>query len=198
MPYSGVRRGTDKRIIRTKKAIRTALFEITDTKDISDVTVSELARKAGVNRRTFYTHYASITKIVDEIEEELVDAIRGIALNFHSDNFRESVYGVFIKLNDIVSEDFDYYFRHLKLGTQGAFMARIREIIEELAQKIMKCGDNITHKQAKFAADFAVGGFVTAFFAWKTNNSAPLEEAARLASIAADECGKGVINKSAV
>lgn len=194
MPYSKARRGVDRRVIRTKKAIRAALFEITETKDISSITVSELARKAGVNRRTFYTHYASINEIVDEIEGELVDAIRGIALNFHDDNFRESVYGVFFKLNDIVSEDFDYYFRHLKFDMQGAFIESIREIIEELAKKLAKCGSKIPLERARFAATFAVGGFITSFFDWKTDNSTPLEEAARLISTAADECIKGLIS----
>lgn len=198
MPYSSVRSKTDKRVIRTKKAIRTALFEITDTKDISDVTVSELSRKAGVNRRTFYTHYASITEIVEEIEEELVDAIRGIALNFHYDNFRECVYGVFIKLDEIVSEDFHYYFRHLKMGMNGVFMTRVWEITQELAEKLMKCANDISAERAKFAAGFVVGGFITSFFEWKTEKSTTVEEAAKLVSVAADECVRGIFSKSTV
>lgn len=198
MPDSNVRRAVDRRVIRTKKSIKKALFEITEAKDISDVTVSELARKAGVNRRTFYTHYASITEIVDEIENELVDAIRDIALNFHEDNFRESIYNVFFKVNDIVSEDFDYYFRHLKLDLRGAFMVRMCEITDELAQKLMKCGKSISAEKAKFAAHFAVGGFITSFFAWKTDNAMPIEDAAKLVSAAADECVKGVILNKAV
>lgn len=188
MPYGKTRRGVDKRVVRTKKAIRTALFEITETKDISSVTVSELARKAGVNRRTFYTHYASITEIADEIEGELVDAIRGIALNFHDNNFRECVYNVFIKMNDIVSDDFDYYFRHLKMDMQGAFIERISEIINELAGKIAKSVGNISREKARYAAAFVVGGFITSFFEWKSNNDVPLEEAAKIIS-AASEAG---------
>lgn len=197
MPYGKAHSGVDKRVIRTKKAIRSALFEITETKDISNVTVSELARKAGVNRRTFYTHYAGITDIVDEVEKELVDAIRDIALNFHENNFRECIYDVFIKLNDIVSDDFDYCFRRLKLDFRGAFVERVHEIILELSNKIFKSVNNISLERAKFAATFAVGGFITAFFDWKSTQSEPLEKAAEIASIAAEECVKGVVKFSA-
>ncbi|MCH5204356.1 MAG: TetR/AcrR family transcriptional regulator [Oscillospiraceae bacterium] len=193
MSYSKAHSGVDRRVVRTKKAIRSALFEITETKDISSVTVSELARKAGVNRRTFYTHYAGITDIVEEVEEELVDGIRGIALNFHDNNLRECAYDVFVKLNDIVSDDFDYCFRRLKLDLQGAFVERIREIIDEFAQKIVKSAGNISFEKARFAASFAVGGFITAFFEWKTENSSAIEEAAKSVSIATEECVKGIV-----
>ena len=198
MPYGKAHSGIDKRVIRTKRSIRTALFEITETKDISNVTVSELARKAGVNRRTFYTHYAGITDIVDEVEGELVDAIRDIALNFHDNNFHECVYNVFLKLNDIVSDDFDYCFRRLKLDLQGAFVERIHEIIDEFAHKIVKSVNDISFEKARFAATFAVGGFITSFFEWKANNDETLENAAETVSNAAEACIRGLIKNTAV
>lgn len=197
MAYGKAHSGVDRRVVRTKKAIRSALFEITETKDISSVTVSELARKAGVNRRTFYTHYSGITDIVEEIEEELVEGIRDIALNFHDNNLRECVYDVFLKLNDTVSEEFDYCFRRLKLDLQGAFVERIREIIDELAQKIVKSAE-VSFEKARFAATFAVGGFITSFFEWKTDNTETLEKAAEIVSIATDECIKGIVGNGVV
>ncbi len=192
MAYSKARRGTDKRVVRTKRAIRTALFEIIETKDISSVTVSELARKAGVNRRTFYTHYVSITEIVDEIEEELVEALRTIVINFNENNFQEVIYDVFIKLNDIVTEDFDFYFRHLKMDIQGAFVGRINEIIDELSGKIVKSLTDIPFERAKLAATFAVGGFITAFFDWKNRKTLSLEETAKIVSAASEGCIKEI------
>lgn len=193
MPYGKNRHGVDKRVARTKKAIRTALFEIAETKDIASITVSELSRKAGVNRRTFYTHYTSITDIVNEIEGELVEALRGIVLNFRDNNFRECIYGVFIKLNELVSFDFDYYFRHLRFDMEGAFVERVSEIIDELAGKIVKSVGDISFEKARFAATYAVGGFITVFFEWKNKKIPTLEEAATYASFAAEESIKGVV-----
>ena len=57
------RNNSDKRVIRTKKAIRTALFKLMESKDIASITISELTTLANVNRRTFYTHYSNITAV---------------------------------------------------------------------------------------------------------------------------------------
>lgn len=58
---------TDRRVQRTKKALRRALFELLETCDYDSITISALAREAGVDRKTFYTHYRSIDDLVDEI-----------------------------------------------------------------------------------------------------------------------------------
>ena len=71
------RNNSDKRVIRTKKAIRTALFKLMESKDIASITISELTTLANVNRRTFYTHYSNITDILDETESEIVEAVGG-------------------------------------------------------------------------------------------------------------------------
>ena len=47
----------DKRIRRTKKILTEALIEILKEKNVMDVTVSELAKKADVTRTTFYQYY---------------------------------------------------------------------------------------------------------------------------------------------
>ena len=65
------RHNSDKRVIRTKKAIRNALFKMMETKELSHISISELTAGANVNRRTFYTHYSDITEILDEIEAAL-------------------------------------------------------------------------------------------------------------------------------
>ena len=47
--------------LKTKKAIRTAFAElIHENRELSKVTVSELVKRADINRGTFYNHYDSI------------------------------------------------------------------------------------------------------------------------------------------
>lgn len=61
----------DRRTARTRKALRDALAaEIRETGDLSRVTVTAVADRAGVTRRTFYSHYRDIPDLVSHIEEE--------------------------------------------------------------------------------------------------------------------------------
>ena len=43
----------DRRVARTKKNIYYALFQLVQTKAIDEITVSELARAADIDRKTF-------------------------------------------------------------------------------------------------------------------------------------------------
>ncbi|MGO3147532.1 MAG: TetR/AcrR family transcriptional regulator [Leucobacter sp.] len=48
---------TDARILRTRAALRTAVIELASQKPIGEISVSELAAHAKINRVTFYKHY---------------------------------------------------------------------------------------------------------------------------------------------
>ena len=65
----------DRRSVRTRAALRLALAqEIDATGDLTRVTVTAVTERAGVTRRTFYSHYKDIPDLVTQIENEaLVD-----------------------------------------------------------------------------------------------------------------------------
>lgn len=65
----------DRRAVRTKKALKTAMFELLKKKDVSKITVSELAEHADIGRGTFYLHYADPYDLLDKIEDELISRI---------------------------------------------------------------------------------------------------------------------------
>jgi AcrR family transcriptional regulator len=61
----------DRRTARTRKALREALAaEIVATGDLGQVTVTAVADRAGITRRTFYSHYRDIPDLVSCIEAE--------------------------------------------------------------------------------------------------------------------------------
>ena len=107
------RNNSDKRVIRTKKAIRTALFKLMESKDIASITISELTTLANVNRRTFYTHYSNITDILDETESEIVEALGELISQFDSASLVDSTYHIFIELNRLITAEYGFYCRVL-------------------------------------------------------------------------------------
>ncbi|AMJ41489.1 TetR/AcrR family transcriptional regulator [Anaerotignum propionicum] len=69
----------DLRIIKTRRAIYNALIELLHKKGVNKITVSELAKKAEINKGTFYLHYSDIYDLyqhaLKEHFKELVDRI---------------------------------------------------------------------------------------------------------------------------
>jgi AcrR family transcriptional regulator len=47
----------DRRILRTKKALRTALLELIEEKGYDGISVEEITQRANLGRATFYLHY---------------------------------------------------------------------------------------------------------------------------------------------
>lgn len=69
-------RPTDRRVVRTRAALRAALArEIPEAGGLDRVAVSSLAERAGVTRRTFYSHYRDIPDLVESSEAELLEGI---------------------------------------------------------------------------------------------------------------------------
>lgn len=54
----------------TKTCLRTALIQLLESKEISDISVSELARKAGVSRTAFYSNYQTVDNVLTEMIDE--------------------------------------------------------------------------------------------------------------------------------
>lgn len=50
---------TDARILRTRLALHEAIISLASHKPVGEITVSELAEQAGINRVTFYKHYTT-------------------------------------------------------------------------------------------------------------------------------------------
>ena len=61
----------DRRVRRTKAMLRAALTELLKTKPVNEISVTELTRKADVNRGTFYGHYKDIFDMVEQLENEM-------------------------------------------------------------------------------------------------------------------------------
>ena len=58
---------TDPRIIRTAQALAQAIMELAAQRPVSQITVADLADRAGVTRATFYHHYSSPLELLIQV-----------------------------------------------------------------------------------------------------------------------------------
>ncbi len=61
---------TDRRVKRTKKALREALLSLLEKKPINEISVTELTNLADVNRATFYFYYTDLLDMLQQIQNE--------------------------------------------------------------------------------------------------------------------------------
>ena len=53
-----VEKKTDRRILKTKRALRESLLYLLKEQPIQKISVSRLCEKSDINRSTFYTYYS--------------------------------------------------------------------------------------------------------------------------------------------
>lgn len=61
----------DRRVKRTKKALRECLFKLLEEKTADEITVKELTEAADINRSTFYFYYKDISDMIIRIQDEI-------------------------------------------------------------------------------------------------------------------------------
>jgi len=68
----------DRRVRKTKKALREGLAELLMEKSIQNITVRELTDKADVHRSTFYANFNDIFDLYNQIEDVVIQELKDI------------------------------------------------------------------------------------------------------------------------
>jgi len=99
----------DRRVKKTRKAIKSAFLKLAQNSDINKIKVSELAELADINRKTFYLHYVDIFAVQEEIQKEFINhtdfLVNQISLVAYNDDVYSFVVSLFDAL-EIASEEF--------------------------------------------------------------------------------------------
>lgn len=66
----------DLRVIKSKKNIKNAFLELMAEKGYQNITVTDIAKKAMINRKTFYFHYETKESLYNEIADEVTNLIK--------------------------------------------------------------------------------------------------------------------------
>lgn len=91
-----------QRVQVTKGLLKDALLKRMEQKSIDQITVSELCREAGVNRNTFYSHYASPEELLLEVEKNFSDKILTI---IESTVPNDDYYHVLLRTLEAIAEE---------------------------------------------------------------------------------------------
>ncbi|WP_455136922.1 TetR-like C-terminal domain-containing protein [Thermophilibacter sp.] len=132
---------TDRRSVRTRRALRAALArEIDASGDLSRVTVTAVSERAGVTRRTFYSHFRDIPDLVTQIEDETLAELRAPLARIaqsHLDDLRAALDrgnpapGA-VELLDAVRDRADYLRPLLGTGGDPAFAERLKRLAHDV------------------------------------------------------------------
>ncbi|WP_141504631.1 TetR/AcrR family transcriptional regulator [Paenibacillus luteus] len=73
----------DRRKIRTKNLLRRALIELIEENGVEAITVSDITKKADINRGTFYLHYRDVSDLLEQNKHEILEGLKDIIVNLN-------------------------------------------------------------------------------------------------------------------
>ncbi|HWO76583.1 MAG TPA: TetR/AcrR family transcriptional regulator [Bacillus sp. (in: firmicutes)] len=127
--------GIDRRIVKSKMAIREALISLMQQKDLKDITVKDIVQKADLNRGTFYKHYQYkediLSEIMDDVIADLIASYREPYKDIDQFNVSELTSSA-IKIFDHVSKYANIYSLMIHSNALPGYEDRICQVLKEL------------------------------------------------------------------
>ncbi|WP_312280986.1 TetR/AcrR family transcriptional regulator [Oscillibacter sp.] len=159
----------DRRIVKTKAAIREAFFSIMKENSSAKITVTEIANRANIDRKTFYLHYDSPEALMDEFYKGLIHDF--LLILEKSDFFDRSfdVLALFQSLNVLVQRDIELYRHIANMPSYAFFWEEIKNIIKSVAIETMSDGVDMPKDELELYAEFYVAGIIASYLIWLRN-----------------------------
>ena len=161
---------TDKRSIKTRKAIKLAFLTLVKNTDINEISITELTNHANINRNSFYTHYKSIENILDDINEEILDYLEYV-LNKHSFKFfGYDPYPVLQEFSNLVVTN-GYISEYLLFSKSSNNL--VRKLKDRACDRfyeiyIKECGTDKPY--VKYVLAYIIAGAFEIYHVWFKNN----------------------------
>lgn len=176
-------RKPDRRVLKTKKAIRNAFAELLSEKNINDITIKDIADAADINRKTFYNYYHGVYQIVDEIEDEIVGSFETALKDVDFKKCIQNPYIIFEKLTTIINSDMDFYGHLLKMDANANLISKISVSLKAEVKKNFSSQIEMENKKLDVMADYAIWGMIAVYQSWfNSDRSQSIEEVSQIVS----------------
>ncbi|CAL9318504.1 hypothetical protein SUDANB91_05803 [Streptomyces sp. SudanB91_2054] len=70
----------DRRVRRTRSALQSAVIDLVEERDVSQIRVADVVDRADVNRSTFYAHYQDVNELVEDACTSMIDDMIGFVV----------------------------------------------------------------------------------------------------------------------
>ena len=168
----------DLRVRRTLESIRRAFESLMLEKDYEKITVTELAERAMINKKTFYAYYPSLDDLLCEIQNELSEEFAERTKNYTYRNINEITREFFL-----FSEEKGPFYEKITCTDDIVRSRMIRNVFRNVDRKYSELSQ-YTDAEINLIKTFANTATLNIYKQWIADGKkVPMEKAIELASI---------------
>ena len=156
------------KVINTKRKLSRSLISLLTSKSITEIDVSELCEKAGINRTTFYKHYASLYHLLDELIVQFFKRIETLFLSLSS--------------GENTTSKVAYLIKYLKQNREFVTIIMNNNSFSSISERLIELNficnlinSNIQYRKNAYVSedyyvDFILSGWIAAIRRWVNEN----------------------------
>lgn len=156
------------KVINTKRKLSKSLISLLTSKSITEIDVSELCEKAGINRTTFYKHYASLYHLLDELIVQFFKRIETLFLSLSS--------------GENTTSKVVYLLKYLKQNREFVTIIMNNNSFSSISERLIQLNficnlinSNIQYRKNAYVSedyyvDFIISGWIAAIRRWVNEN----------------------------
>ncbi|MCJ1655686.1 TetR-like C-terminal domain-containing protein [Staphylococcus sp. NRL 16/872] len=162
----------DRRIRKTKSAIKKAFIQLLKEKDLDKITVQDISNQADINRGTFYLHYEDKYTLLSDMEDEYISEIWSLSqFNHFNASSPENIADEFInntltKILQHIADNIDFYHTILQLNRKSKLEDKIYFLIKENMQKYISVNHEIDGIPEMYFHSYVAGATISTIKYW--------------------------------
>lgn len=151
--------------IRSRKLILAALADLLQEKPVDKITVTDVVRKAEINRGTFYAHYADIPDVINSLIQQIFSNIREI-LSEPPRHLSDIPHALLTRIQSLLEADLEFYRKIMSSSASSLLYEQLVSVaLDYMLQQEEKYSFG-NHEQYVLTVRFCAGGLSNLYRDW--------------------------------
>lgn len=154
----------DRRPTKTKIALREAFLSLLKNKNINQITVAEISRKANLGRGTFYLHYKDVFDLYYQIENELYNELEKLFDNAYPSSDSANLMNLTNTLTEYIDSNREIFLLLIKPEDNGKTLHKFRSLFSK--KVLCENPELYASEYAEVESMFIVAGVIGVLDEW--------------------------------
>lgn len=165
----------DRRIERTRARIRQAFIEMLTEKDYDAITVAELAKRACIDRKTFYLHYKDKDDLLHSLEREHSLEVRRLMTELvWSNDVLPDIASLWTTLTEAFEAVAPVHRRIAHTPSYAFILIDELELLQEAFRDTLRSHTDLSAEHLDLYAEYYAGGVLALYWRWlRTGETVP-------------------------
>lgn len=175
----------DRRVRKSKRAIKQAFIQLLTENNLDRITIQQISDLADVNRGTFYLNYEDKYALLDEMENEQIEEIKGY-VDIRKMDLSTKTSGRFIEefankvIKNVIThieQNMEFYQVILNLERKSQIEEQLADIVRSNIKHLIGNKDNVFGIPENYYLSYVVGSMMSMIKYWVSDeNRVSVEE----------------------